>query len=147
MLKSKAYHVSPSTFLLSSKSFKCASLTNFMISCRYDSYCKAGNIAVDTTFSVFWYCLSAASHIVTAAHDRSRGCCHFGPNQFNSIIRLTSTTAKRSGFSMAAVHSIASLILFCLRFPEMKGRGVWLVDMIGSELIRYLLKYTFTHRF
>jgi hypothetical protein len=27
-------------------------------------------------------------------------------------------------------------VLVSIRFPQMKGRGVWLVDMIGSELIR-----------
>jgi hypothetical protein len=39
--------------------------------------------------------------------------------------------------TFAAVHVTFLKLVF--RFPQMKGRGVWLVDMIGSELIRSCL--------
>jgi hypothetical protein len=53
---------------------------------------------------------------------------------FDHLPHVFHRETVRCQIRISSVHF--ARLIFVHRFPQMKGRGVWLVDMIGSELIR-----------
>ena len=109
---------------------------NFVF-CRFAEFCKTGVFEVTTSFSVgsLGSCCSVVFQSFMRS-SRSRVCYLFGRNRFCLIICLTFSIAKLLGTKRILAAAHVTFLKFVFRFPQMKGRGVWLVDMIGSELIR-----------